>query len=46
MCCERGAVDLKDPAIREAYVEARRRPDVASIRTQLVAHYARFWRPR
>jgi hypothetical protein len=46
MCCERGAVDLNDPAIREAYVEARRRPDVASIRTQLVAHYARFWRPR
>jgi hypothetical protein len=44
MCCERGAVDLKDPATREAYVEARRRPDVASVRAELAEHYARVWR--
>lgn len=43
MCCERGAVDLEDPAIRAAYVEARRRPDVRSVREQLAEHYARRW---
>ena len=45
MCCERGAVDLADPALREAYVQARRHPDVRSVRDELVEHYARFWRP-
>ena len=44
MCCEPGAVDFKDPAARDAYVEARRRPDLQSVRTQLVDHYARFGR--
>ena len=44
MCCERGAVDLKDPATREAYVEARRRPAVRTVRDQLAEHYARRWR--
>jgi hypothetical protein len=44
MCCEPGAVDFKDPAAREAYVEARRRPDLRSVRTQLAEHYGRFWR--
>jgi hypothetical protein len=44
MCCERGAVDLEDAAVREAYVEARRRPDVRSVREQLAEQYARFWR--
>jgi hypothetical protein len=44
MCCERGAVDLTDPATREAYVEARRHPDVRSVRAQLAEHYARAWR--
>ena len=44
MCCERGAVDLKDPATLAAYVDARRRPDVRSAREQLAAHYARYWR--
>jgi hypothetical protein len=44
MCCERGAVDLGDPAVREAYVQARRRPDVGSVRAQLAEHYARRWR--
>jgi hypothetical protein len=44
MCCERGAVDLRDPATLAAYVEARRRPDVRSVHEQLVAHYGRYWR--
>lgn len=44
MCCERGAVDLNDPANREAYIDARRNPDVRSVRAQLVEQYARVWR--
>jgi hypothetical protein len=44
MCCEPGSVDFKDPAARDAYVEARRRPDLRSVRAQLVDHYTRFWR--
>jgi Matrixin len=44
MCCERGAVNLEDPATREAYVEARRRPEVRSVREQLAEHYGRRWR--
>lgn len=44
MCCEKGAVDLNDPATREAYIESRRRPDLASVRQELIAHYTRFWR--
>ncbi len=44
MCCEPGAVDFNDPAAREVYVEARRHPDVRSVRAELVAHYTRFWR--
>ncbi len=46
MCCVAGSVDFNDPAAREAYIEARRRPDVRSVRAQLVEHYARFWSPR
>jgi hypothetical protein len=44
MCCEPGSVDLRDPAVREVYVEARRRPDLHSVRAQLIDHYRRFWR--
>ena len=44
MCCVHAGVNLNDPAVREAYVEARRRPDVGSVRGQLAAHYERFWR--
>jgi hypothetical protein len=46
MCCVPGSVDFDDAAAREAYVEARRHPDVRSVRSQLAAHYRRFWRPR
>lgn len=44
MCCDYGAIDLKDPALREAYVDARRHPAVGSAKAQLAAHYGRFWR--
>jgi len=43
MCCVAGALNLEDPATREAYVTARRHPDVRSARAQLAEHYARFW---
>ena len=43
MCCVAGAVDFADPVTREAYVAARRQPDIRSARTQLVEHYRRFW---
>ena len=46
MCCVRGSIAFHDPATREAYVEARRHPDVRSVRTQLAEHYARAWRGR
>jgi len=44
MCCVHASLDFKDPAVRAAYVEARRHPDIGSVRTQLGAHYERFWR--
>jgi hypothetical protein len=43
MCCVAGSVDFKDPAARQAYIEARRHPDVRSVRGQLAEHYERFW---
>ncbi len=46
MCCVPGSVDFSDPSQREAYVEARRHPDLATVRAQLAEHYARFWRLR
>ena len=45
MCCQRGAVDLRDPAVRARYVEARRQPDVRSALEQLLRLYPRFWQP-
>ncbi len=44
MCCDYGAVDFKDPAVREAYVQARRHPDLGSVKAQLALHYERFWK--
>ena len=46
MCCVHASLDMKDPAVRAAYVESRRHPDVASARAQLVAHFERVWRTR
>jgi matrixin len=44
MCCVRGSIDFNDPTVRQAYVEARRHPDLRSASTQLRAHYDRFWK--
>lgn len=44
MCCVPDSVDFADPAARDAYLEARRHPDVRSVRGQLSEHYERFWR--
>ncbi len=44
MCCVAGSVDFHDPVAREAYVQARRHPDVRTVRAQLVEHYGRVWR--
>lgn len=46
MCCIEGQVDFSDAATREAYLAARRHPDVRSAATQLAEHYQRFWGPR
>ena len=46
MCCVSGSIDFNDPVQRNAYVEARRHPDLATVRTQLTDHYTRFWRLR
>lgn len=43
MCCVHGSIDFRDPAAREAYVEARRHPDLRSVSAQLRTHYDRFW---
>jgi Matrixin len=40
MCCVMGSVDFGDPEIAEAYVQARRHPDVRSVRVQLSEQYA------
>jgi hypothetical protein len=44
MCCERGAINFKDPATRAAYIEARRHPDLHSVAPDLAAHYRKFWK--
>ena len=46
MCCIHESLNFKDPAVLAAYVEARRRPDVASAKAELAAHYQRVWRER
>jgi hypothetical protein len=46
MCCVQGSLDFDDPAVRAAYIQARRHPDVGSTRAQLAEHHARVWRGR
>jgi hypothetical protein len=43
MCCVAGSVDFADVVVRESYVEARRNPNVRSVRVQLGEHYGRVW---
>ncbi|MBI2218897.1 MAG: matrixin family metalloprotease [Candidatus Rokubacteria bacterium] len=44
MCCVRGSIDFKDPPTRDAYIAARRQPDVRSVRGEIAAHYEAFWK--
>jgi predicted Zn-dependent protease len=46
MCCVWGSLDFKDPAVRAAYIEGRRHPDLRSVEVQLKAHYNAFWKER
>jgi hypothetical protein len=39
MCCTHGAIDFTDPVARQAYIDARRNPDVGSARAQLSRQY-------
>ena len=43
MCCQRGSINFKDPAIRAAYIEARQHPALSSVAPELAAHYQQFW---
>ena len=43
MCCDAGSLNFDDPKVRDAYIEARRHPDVRSAQAQLTAHYRQFW---
>lgn len=44
MCCVHGSLDFNDPVARQAYVSARRNPDVRTAALQLAEHYAKFWK--
>lgn len=44
MCCVWDSLDFKDPAVRAAYIEGRRHPDLRSVEVQLKAHYKAFWK--
>ena len=43
MCCVSGSIDFNDAGVRDAYIAARRQPDVRTAAAQLADHYARFW---
>src|SRR5262249_28262992 len=45
MCCDTGSLNFEDPAVRAAYIQARRHPDVRSALDQLATHYREFWGP-
>jgi Matrixin len=46
MCCVAGSIDFGDPRVREAYIDARRHPDLLSVRAEVLTHYRRFWQQR
>jgi predicted Zn-dependent protease len=43
MCCVYQSLDFNDAAVREAYVAARRQPDVRTSAAELTEHYRKFW---
>ena len=44
MCCVAGSIDFTHPEVRDAYIEARRHPDVRSAAAEIADHYTRFWK--
>lgn len=44
MCCVSGSIDFNDAAVRDAYIAARRAPNVRSSALELAEHYRRFWK--
>ena len=44
MCCVAGSIDFNDPVARQAYIDARRHPDVRSVSAELRTHYDRLWK--
>ena len=44
MCCVKDSVDFNYPVARQAYIDARRHPDLRSVETQVAGHYGRFWK--
>ncbi|HJU10818.1 MAG TPA: matrixin family metalloprotease [Candidatus Binataceae bacterium] len=44
MCCAPGGINFANPATRDAYIEARRHPDLHSVAPDLAAHYRAFWK--
>ena len=43
MCCVHRSIDFNDPTVRDAYLAARRQPDVKSSANELAEHYRKFW---
>ena len=43
MCCVHRSIDFNDPTVRDAYLAARRQPDVKSSANELADHYRKFW---
>jgi hypothetical protein len=43
MCCDADSLNFDDPAVRAAYIQARRHPDVRSALDQLAGHYRQLW---
>ena len=43
MCCVYDSIDFNDGAVREAYLTARRHPEVRSSAAELTDHYRKFW---
>ena len=43
MCCVHRSIDFNDPIVRDAYLAARRQPDVKSSAGELAEHYRKFW---
>ena len=43
MCCVHASIDFNDPTVRDAYIAARRQPDVKSSASELAEHYRKFW---